>query len=558
MDDLRFSSFSSRSFTSMLNQPILRPMDYQHNSAMPSTDYQLLEIVRSATHQTLIMSGNPAYMELNSRWMKASAELEAERRVNHSLQGTQATWQSAFSSISAPLASTSAQRPPRPALQIPNEVQLVSHDDCPEVRFYSLTDWERYKKRCADAGRMYTKLDFLEDIHGRPVSDSQRRAFSQTVYGLFNELHSAGLDPPTWSKRQATAGEYVCQQLSKQHREFRYCEDGKYKASLYASIKFPDWNRDSRQAGKLAERRRHDTSFSTLPPPAPKRHRKQPVKQRKVKVETDIIDLSLDVEDTESEDHGHLHAPVPKKPSVKPLVSWQTPSPGSMTPPVVRTPPLDIPRSPTPVYEQPPAADHSNAASRAPTLAPRVSRPLTVPHATTPSQLTAHDSPERPLARTSNELLGADLGAINRPPRIREKPTRPRRVDNLAGLVVPRSAATPPVPRPTTVLPPVQPITAATTNDDDLQSGPSSDSPHAGGSSNLKFPPPPLDARATKKRTPVKPNGSSTQRNLYLTEYLRHHPDTTAQEFKVVWDTLVQAEVKQEYKRLASEAQASN
>lgn len=34
-------------------------------------------------------------------------------------------------------------------------------------------------------------------------------------------------------------------------------------------------------------------------------------------------------------------------------------------------------------------------------------------------------------------------------------------------------------------------------------------------------------------------------RNLYLTEYLRHHPDTTAQEFKVVWDTLVQAEVKQ-------------
>ncbi|KAF4567130.1 hypothetical protein EYR40_006124 [Pleurotus pulmonarius] len=492
MDDLRFSSFSSRSFTSMLNQPILRPMDYQHNSAMPSTDYQLLEIVRSATHQTLIMSGNPAYMELNSRWMKASAELEAER----------------------------------------------------------------YKKRCADAGRMYTKLDFLEDIHGRPVSDSQRRAFSQTVYGLFNELHSAGLDPPTWSKRQATAGEYVCQQLSKQHREFRYCEDGKYKASLYASIKFPDWNRDSRQAGKLAERRRHDTSFSTLPPPAPKRHRKQPVKQRKVKVETDIIDLSLDVEDTESEDHGHLHAPVPKKPSVKPLVSWQTPSPGSMTPPVVRTPPLDIPRSPTPVYEQPPAADHSNAASRAPTLAPRVSRPLTVPHATTPSQLTAHDSPERPLARTSNELLGADLGAINRPPRIREKPTRPRRVDNLVSRASFRSYT--PVPRPTTVLPPVQPITAATTNDDDLQSGPSSDSPHAGGSSNLKFPPPPLDARATKKRTPVKPNGSSTQRNLYLTEYLRHHPDTTAQEFKVVWDTLVQAEVKQEYKRLASEAQASN
>ncbi|KDQ25091.1 hypothetical protein PLEOSDRAFT_170030 [Pleurotus ostreatus PC15] len=348
----------------------------------------------------------------------------------------------------------------------------------------------------------------LDNIHGRPVSDSQRSAFSQTVYGLFNELHSAGLDPPTWSKRQATAGEYVCQQLLKQHREFHYCEDGKYKASLYASIKFPDWNRDSRQTGKLAERR-------------------------------------------------HLHAPVPKKPSVGALASWQMPPSGSTTPPVMRTPPLDIPRSPTPVYEPPPAADHSNAASRAPTLAPPVSRPLTVSHAMTPFEPTVQDSPERPLASTHGELLGTDLGAINRPPRIREKPTRPRRVDNLAGLFVPRSAATPPVPRPTIVLPPVQPITAATTNDD-LPLGPSSDSPHAGCSSNLKFPPPPPDARVTKKRTPVKPNGSSTQRNLYLMEYLQHHPQTTAQEFKVVWDTLVQAEVKQEYKRLASQDQASN
>ncbi|KAJ8694459.1 hypothetical protein PTI98_007124 [Pleurotus ostreatus] len=404
----------------------------------------------------------------------------------------------------------------------------------------------------------------LDNIHGRPVSDSQRSAFSQTVYGLFNELHSAGLDPPTWSKRQATAGEYVCQQLLKQHREFHYCEDGKYKASLYASIKFPDWNRDSRQTGKLAERsetnfRASRHLFSTLPPPAPKRHRKQAIKQRKIKVETDsnFIDLSLDAEDTELEDHGHLHAPVPKKPSVGALASWQMPPSGSTTPPVMRTPPLDIPRSPTPVYEPPPAADHSNAASRAPTLAPPVSRPLTVSHAMTPFEPTVQDSPERPLASTHGELLGTDLGAINRPPRIREKPTRPRRVDNLAGLFVPRSAATPPVPRPTIVLPPVQPITAATTNDD-LPLGPSSDSPHAGCSSNLKFPPPPPDARVTKKRTPVKPNGSSTQRNLYLMEYLQHHPQTTAQEFKVVWDTLVQAEVKQEYKRLASQDQASN
>lgn len=81
MDNSRFPSFSGQSFTSMLNQPTLRPTEYQNTSVMPTTDYQLLEIVRSATHQTLLMSGNPAYMDLNSRWMKASAELEAERYV---------------------------------------------------------------------------------------------------------------------------------------------------------------------------------------------------------------------------------------------------------------------------------------------------------------------------------------------------------------------------------------------------------------------------------------------------------------------------------------------
>lgn len=137
---------------------------------------------------------------------------------------------------------------------------------------------------------------------------------------------------------------------------------------------------------------------------------------------------TLTISTSDPRSPGHLHAPVPKKPSVKPLASWQIPPLGSTTPPAVRTPPLDIPRSPTPVYEQPPAADHSNTASRAPTLAPPVSRSLTVPHAMTPFEPTAQDSPERPLACTNNELLGADLGAINRPPRIREKPTRPRRV----------------------------------------------------------------------------------------------------------------------------------
>lgn len=143
--------------------------------------------------------------------------------------------------------TASSQRLPK----VENPLSPIPHEECPEVRFYTLSDWEQYKKERLEAGEVYSKLAFLEDIRGRPVSESRRREMTRILHECFNELFAANADPPTWGKKRESAGEYTCQQLLKRCEEFRYCQDGRYKANLFASIKYPDWSRDSRSTGRL-------------------------------------------------------------------------------------------------------------------------------------------------------------------------------------------------------------------------------------------------------------------------------------------------------------------
>ncbi|KAF9495138.1 hypothetical protein BDN71DRAFT_1431254 [Pleurotus eryngii] len=390
--------------------------------------------------------GNQTYSELHTRWIKAMSELDAEKRVNSVLQASSTTYQAALSNRMFNSASE-VNMPPtassRGLLKVKSPLSPVRHEECSEVRFYSLGDWEQYKKERLEAGEVYSKLAFLEDIHSHPVSKSHRREMTCVLHECFNELHAAKADPPTWGKKRESTGEYTCQQLLKKCEEFRYCQDSRYKANLFASIKYPDWSRDSQGTGWLKRYLSHDL------------------------------------------DEGNQSGAA----WVAPNIYYDEPSAKASTLPTLYATGLDLPQQ-----------DLGNSIL-----------------ATNNVDIVVAEQPcdPAPTANTSDTSDTPD--ACSEKPAQLDQQLKPQQLIKR----VPAGAAATTVPSPTI---------------------------------SIRTSPAKLIwwcwftwIATTKKRTPVKPNSSSTLRNLYLIDYIKYYPDTTAAEYKVVWDSLVSAEVKQEY-----------
>lgn len=148
----------------------------------------------------------------------------------------------------APIPAPSEENPD--TLVIPNAPQPLDEDDYPNVPFWHEEDWIKHTERQKDGGKVISRLGFLTDDSGNPMSESQIKIFTSTAKQLWNELYRHRLDPNSWTKKTPKAATYLASVLKNRFAEFCYCS-GDWKVERFAVIKYPDWCRDARESGRL-------------------------------------------------------------------------------------------------------------------------------------------------------------------------------------------------------------------------------------------------------------------------------------------------------------------
>ncbi|KAJ3848671.1 hypothetical protein EV368DRAFT_68063 [Lentinula lateritia] len=176
------------------------------------------------------MSGNIVYIELRTRNLELSAELRA------------------------------SQLP-----KIETTFEPLTKEECCNIRFYHEKEWNDYKEQKKDTNEKAPKaLGFLQAHDGTyTTGDASRLAqFYQHAKSLFNLFYTLYLDADSWGRMSSEVAGYFYRAMAAEFPELRSCNDGKWKARVYATNKYPDWNRDYRDQDKLMR----DTAMEALHP----------------------------------------------------------------------------------------------------------------------------------------------------------------------------------------------------------------------------------------------------------------------------------------------------
>lgn len=129
--------------------------------------------------------------------------------------------------------------------------------DYPDIRFDTLASWIDYKKSRANSSQKAPHdLGFLQLQDGTysvsaSNSKDQMSAIWQTSKSIWSDLYIADVDPESWGLVNSEIGDYFYARLASIHPEFRYCNNGKWKAKVYATVKYPDFTMNVRDKGKL-------------------------------------------------------------------------------------------------------------------------------------------------------------------------------------------------------------------------------------------------------------------------------------------------------------------
>lgn len=236
-----------------------------------------MHIIKSATHEMLIESGNTAYIVLLNRTQHAEQRTQlAEQRLVQQRYSIYANVQfmtqiisssmndmltRAISNLSSnsrtdppnTIPSTSLQPTlPQPALQftLPQVTCLPAllEDDYPDIDTWSKSDWDTLQTRSNTPPNTW---GFLTDENGIAVSEDRISAMGVYIRGLFNELYAVRLDPQKWSKLGDRVSQYIESSMGAKFPEFRYCSDG-WKLREFAGSRFREWNKNSRVPGRLS------------------------------------------------------------------------------------------------------------------------------------------------------------------------------------------------------------------------------------------------------------------------------------------------------------------
>lgn len=135
-------------------------------------------------------------------------------------------------------------------LEVLGVPKLLNRDDHPYVPYWTELQWIAHCNRQRDLGRIPSRLGFLTDGNGHPLSESMIRKFMSHAKNAWNELYRHRLDPISWTKKTPRAASYFTKTMMNDFPEFCYCEDN-WKVERFAIVKYPDWCRDSRDSGCL-------------------------------------------------------------------------------------------------------------------------------------------------------------------------------------------------------------------------------------------------------------------------------------------------------------------
>lgn len=117
-----------------------------------------------------------------------------------------------------PISAPSEEKNPD-TLIIPDVPKPLDEDDYPNVLFWYEDDWIKHIEQQKDGGKVISRLGFLTDNDGNPMSESQIKIFKSTAKQVWNELYRHRLDPNSWTKKTPKAATYLCKCIEEQvHR----------------------------------------------------------------------------------------------------------------------------------------------------------------------------------------------------------------------------------------------------------------------------------------------------------------------------------------------------
>ena len=128
-------------------------------------------------------------------------------------------------------------------LSIPPPPTPLDQKDFPNVRFWSLKEWNDYKATRQRNNETLSKLAFITTNSGEPVGNGYLEKMSEMARSLFNDLHTRGLAPPTWKAKSKTVSDFFVNNIALKFPELRWCEGGSWKAEAFAVTRYPDCSR---------------------------------------------------------------------------------------------------------------------------------------------------------------------------------------------------------------------------------------------------------------------------------------------------------------------------
>ncbi|KAK7030327.1 hypothetical protein VNI00_014184 [Paramarasmius palmivorus] len=463
------------------------------NLGQGSQDESRLSIIASADHLTLLQSGNPAFLNLQSKCIEIEAICRGqEATINTLLKQLERTAGAAPVSapVPAPVSAATNSTPPHTSIIIPPDTPYYDAEDYEDI-IWTASAWDAYCETMKNSGITMKWSDFLVDVDNEPMSKQQLKKISLTFSKACGELYFHRLEPKSAKYISEMALKYLNNVLMIEHEEFRLC-DSPWKVRLLLKAKYPDfyeqtskgsYSRLIKSPGIEKKRKTSDSSHAAAPAS------KKMKKKRAPPSSTEIIILD---EDTTSD------APLP--------------------------------------------SDTNTAASPNSTVTTTPAAPAS-PSMTTATVVTSSSSP----AASSGELSpdsSASAGPVNPSTPVRPSSTaiadvindapRHRCEDPLADLVIPPSTIT---------------LSSATSANPSTEAEPAHGSSQAANktaTSNQKT------VKKTGKLEQVKPN-CYTSRNMYLEEYIKKgNPVPTVVEFRAIWKAVTPDEEKK-YKELGVE-----
>ncbi|KAJ3924667.1 MAG: hypothetical protein NXY57DRAFT_1083288, partial [Lentinula lateritia] len=147
--------------------------------------------------------------------------------------------------------------------KIETTFEPLTKEECCNIQFYHEKEWNDYKEQKKDTNEKAPKaLGFLQAHDGTyTTGDASRLAqFYQHAKSLFNLFYTLYLDADSWGRMSSEVAGYFYRAMAAEFPELRSCNDGKWKARVYAMNKYPDWKRDYRDQDKLMR----DTAMEAL------------------------------------------------------------------------------------------------------------------------------------------------------------------------------------------------------------------------------------------------------------------------------------------------------